>query len=72
MSTNDELEEQFIKTSTPNTTKLLNKKSFLSAFVKNEPGIDSGDDNLSSDGEDILELLKLANNKKTKKSNQKL
>lgn len=51
---------------------MLNKKSFITAFVKNEPGLDSDDGNLSSDGSDILELLKQANNKKTKKSKTKL
>ena len=67
-----ELEEPFIKTSTPNNPKILNKKSFLSTYVKREPGFDSDDGTLSSDGDDILELLKLANNKKTRKSNNKI
>ena len=71
LSTNDELEEPFIKTSTPNAAKILNKKSFLYAFTKKEPGIESDNGSLSSDGDDILELLKLANNKKTRKSTQK-
>ena len=62
------MEEPFIKTSTPASKKFLNKKSFLSAFVKKEPGTESDDGNLSSDGDDILELLKLANNKKNKNS----
>ena len=35
MSTNDELEEPFVKTNTP--SKMLNKKSFLTAFVKMNP-----------------------------------